>query len=172
MGEGLTDGQFLQSAAEDEVASVYGENWPRLQRLKQKIDPANMFRNCGWPRPGAEADSAASAFVNGQPHADGIPNGTPPGKHPELPSEPTADSSHPVEEFSFKRDKGKGRAVEDGQGDIFERLASLDQSGTVRRGEKAEDANVAPMTGVTEAAEDIPVDQRQAATVGAPVPGE
>ena len=47
---------------------MYGENWSRLERLKNHIDPTNLFRNNGWPRINAkESPSKASFLADGDP---------------------------------------------------------------------------------------------------------
>lgn len=47
---------------------MYGENWSRLERLKNKIDPTNLFKNAGWPRPDAKKTPAKDSFlVDGDP---------------------------------------------------------------------------------------------------------
>lgn len=123
---------------------MYGESWPRLQRLKQKIDPDNMFRNSGWPRPGAERDSAASAFFTGQPSSDGKPNAQEPnGSQPELTDGPTAEGSSPSEP---KLDKGKARAIDDqdGERDVVQRIAALDDGPVYERSGQSVEEGVVP----------------------------
>ena len=45
--EPLTSGFYVNSMSEDEYARVaanYGDNYPRLQKIKRKYDPENQFR--------------------------------------------------------------------------------------------------------------------------------
>lgn len=41
--------QFLQSATEQSVASVFGDNYERLVRLKNQLDPTHFFKHAMWP---------------------------------------------------------------------------------------------------------------------------
>ncbi|ORY25643.1 hypothetical protein BCR39DRAFT_543520 [Naematelia encephala] len=40
---------FLQSARGADVASAYGESWPRLKKIKSQFDPEGFFIHCAWP---------------------------------------------------------------------------------------------------------------------------
>jgi hypothetical protein len=44
-----TDCQFIQTPSE--VPGSYGENWPRLQEVKNTFDPDHFFRHAMWPLP-------------------------------------------------------------------------------------------------------------------------
>ena len=42
--------QFLgRSETVDKTKASFGKNWDRLEELKRKYDPTNLFRNTFWP---------------------------------------------------------------------------------------------------------------------------
>jgi hypothetical protein len=119
----------LQSSAEDEVAAVYGEAWPRLQALKRTIDPTGFFKNSPWPKADSSdnGDAAAKACID---------NGT--AKRPEDLAEgeglPGPDHNMPDGDAVPSREaplyKGKARAldaIDNESPNIFQRMIAIDQ---------------------------------------------
>ncbi len=102
--------QFLESATEEAVSQVYGENYPRLVKLKSVIDPKNVFRHAMWPRPDAPNDRRQVGEKNPEVEVDTSKADV---------SARTADGPSASDGIP---DKGKARAV--GQADIFESLTS------------------------------------------------
>ncbi|WWC62688.1 uncharacterized protein I303_105285 [Kwoniella dejecticola CBS 10117] len=47
---------FLQSSTSSSVSAVYGENFPRLRRLKKRLDPDNFFCHAMWPQNESDED--------------------------------------------------------------------------------------------------------------------
>ena len=110
---------------------MFGENWPRLQALKRKIDPDNFFCNSGWPKAAAaDGDNARTAILSsGQAVPSILPNGDHP---PDGVSRPDLDEAAPTQPSI---DKGKGRVVHPPPGtqgvdegpNVFERMIGLDE---------------------------------------------
>ncbi|ORX40036.1 hypothetical protein BD324DRAFT_616012 [Kockovaella imperatae] len=107
---------FLQSSKEADVAGVFGENYPRLGRVKAMFDPSNFFKHSFWPRPGSPGDERQL----GKDTAEGV-------QARELMN--GALEELPPEDTTIGKGKGKER-LESGQ-DMYDRIPALKAVATV-----------------------------------------
>lgn len=138
---------------------MYGENYPRLARLKAKMDPTNFIRHAMWPRPGGpddrrqvgEDNSCLEKLDAGEPVP--IPKG-----------EPASFNKMAIAAQNQDKPKGKGQGKDpiQGQEDIFSSLTSTNHAAldSTQLGNGTPTQPTPVRTGAPESAKEMPDQQR------------